>query len=83
MKRIYLLDPRCMLGEMVRRYFVSCEGFEVVAVDQRFDHDNLVDYFRRYDSEPPAVFINGIGVIPQKAASAQDFVLPILGKTSR
>ncbi len=76
MKRIYLLGPKGMLGEMVRRYFVSFKGFDVVVVDQRFDHDNLVDYFRRYDSESPAVFINGIGVTPQKAARAQDFMLP-------
>ena len=76
MKRIYVLGPRGMLGEMVRRYFGSREGFEVIAVDRRFDYDNLIDYFRCHDDERPAVFINGIGAIPQKVLRAQDFVLP-------
>ena len=76
MKRIYLLGPRGMLGEMVLRHFSTRPGFEVVPVEQRFDHDNLVDYFCRYDQEPPAVFVNGVGAIPQKVSHAQDFVLP-------
>lgn len=75
MKRIYVLGPGGMLGEMVRRYFGASGSFEVVAIDQRFDHDNLVDHFRRYDNEPPAVFVNGIGAIPQKVSRAQDFIL--------
>jgi dTDP-4-dehydrorhamnose reductase len=75
-KRIYVLGPRGMLGEMVRRHFGAREGFEVVPVDRRFDYDNLVDHFRCYDDEPPAVFVNGIGAIPQKVSRAQDFVLP-------
>ncbi len=76
MKRIYVLGPRGMLGEMVRRHFGASDDYEVVAVDGRFDHDNLVDHFRRYDDEPPALFVNGIGAIPQKVSRPQEFVLP-------
>ena len=76
MKRIYVLGSHGMLGEMVMQYFSTRPGFEVVPVAQRFDHDNLVDYFRRYDQESPAVFVNSIGAIPQKVSRAQDFVLP-------
>lgn len=76
MKRIYVLGPRGMLGEMVLRHFATRSGYEVVPIEQRFDHDKLMDYFRRYDQEPPAVFVNGVGAIPQKVSRAQDFVLP-------
>lgn len=76
MKRIYLLGSLGMLGGMVRRYFATRPGFEIVPVEQRFDHYNLVDYFRRYDQEPPSVFVNCVGAIPQKFSREQDFVLP-------
>lgn len=76
MKRIYVLGPYGMLGEMVQRHFGASVDYEVIPVHVQFDHDNLVDHFRRYDDEPPAVFVNGIGAIPQKVSRAQDFILP-------
>jgi dTDP-4-dehydrorhamnose reductase len=75
MRRLYVLGPHGMLGQMVRRYFSEREGWSVVALTERFDHENLVNHFRRYDAEPAAVFVNGIGAIPQKVASAPDLVL--------
>lgn len=76
LKRIYVLGPRGMLGEMVQRHFGVSVDHEVIPVEERFHYDNLADYFRRYDDEPPAMFINGIGAIPQKVSRTQDFVLP-------
>ncbi len=75
-KRIYLLGRRGMLGQMVHRYFGRRPGWEVVPIDVRFDQMNLVHHFRRYADEAPAIFINGIGAIPQKVARDEDFVLP-------
>lgn len=75
MRRLYVLGADGMLGQMVRRYFSGREGWSVVALTERFDHINLVDHFRRYDAEPAAVFVNGIGSIPQKAASVSDLML--------
>lgn len=76
MKRMYVLGPNGMLGQMVRNYFGHLGGWSVQCISERFDHENLVDHFRRYDAEPPAVFVNGIGAIPQKVSRAQDFTLP-------
>ena len=76
MKRIYLLGPNGMLGQMVNRYFSARSGWEVVALSVRFDMGNLMNYFRRFDHEAPGVFVNGIGGIPQKLRAPQDFVLP-------
>lgn len=75
LKRIYLLGPRGMLGQLVNRYFGQ-RGWQLVPIDGRFDHANLIDHFRQYDDAEPAVFINGIGAIPQKVSDARDFVLP-------
>lgn len=75
MRRMYVLGPTGMLGQMVRRYFSQREGWSVVAITERFDHENLVDHFRRYDAEPAAVFVNAIGAIPQKVPGAQDLML--------
>lgn len=75
-KRIYLLGSRGMLGQMVQRYFSRSESWQLVHVEARFDPSNLIDYFRGYDDAEPAVFINGVGAIPQKVSEARDFVLP-------
>jgi dTDP-4-dehydrorhamnose reductase len=76
MERIYLLGSNGMLGQMVQRYFGERPDWQVISVDVRFDHAKLVDYFRRYDDEEPAVFINCIGAIPQKVSQDDGFVLP-------
>lgn len=75
MKRIYLYGGRGMLGQMVRRYFSGRAGWEVVPIEIRFDPTNLINHFERYNREPQALFINGIGAIPQKASSVEDFVV--------
>ena len=75
MKRMYVLGPNGMLGQMVCNYFGQRGGWNVQRISERFDHENLVDHFRRYDAEPTAVFVNGIGAIPQKIASAPDLML--------
>lgn len=76
MKRIYLLGSRGMLGQLVHRYFTRSGRWQVMPVDTRFDTANLIDHFRRYDDVEPAVFINGVGAIPQKVSEASGFVLP-------
>ena len=76
MKQVYVLGPRGMLGEMVVRHFSNRSDFKVVPINDRFSLENLPGYFRRFEAQEPAVFINGIGGIPQKVKERQDFILP-------
>jgi dTDP-4-dehydrorhamnose reductase len=65
-----------MLGQMVKRHFETSKGFEVVTIEQRFSHQNLVNFFQQFDSAEPSIFINCIGAIPQRISHPGDFILP-------
>lgn len=75
MRRMYVLGANGMLGRMACRYFGQRGDWSVVGIAERFNHENLIDHFRRYDAEPAAVFVNAIGAIPQKVSGAQDFIV--------
>jgi dTDP-4-dehydrorhamnose reductase len=75
MNRLFVIGSRGMLGQMVVRHFAGLAGWQVETIDEHFDLANLNGFFDRFDALAPAIFVNGVGAIPQKVRDDQAFVL--------
>lgn len=81
MKKILILGHQGMLGQMATRYFQS-RGMEVATIAERFTFTADCPALRKLPEVGPAIVINCIGRIKQKAATRQDLfevnsVLPL------
>jgi dTDP-4-dehydrorhamnose reductase len=65
MKKIIILGPNGMLGQMVLRYF-SVKGYEVIPLTKRYSYELREDFMKEIKSQQQGIVVNCIGKIKQK-----------------
>lgn len=74
MKNVIILGSKGMLGQMVKKYFLSI-GYIVTDYNDRFNESTAINYLQKLNDFPDSIIINCIGRIWQKSDKSEDLLL--------